>query len=79
LTHWRADKPRQQIHCAFHFRPPRLDAENPHAIILLEQRMVEAPESCDRGYLIESGKTLMPGTTNMLLADARVKQADLGL
>ena len=48
-------------------------------IILVEQRVVEALDACDRGYVIESGKILMQGAKDMLLNDSRVKQAYLGL
>ena len=48
-------------------------------IILVEQRVVEALDACDRGYVIESGRILMQGPKDMLLGDARVKQAYLGL
>ncbi len=48
-------------------------------IILVEQRVVEALDACDRGYVIESGQILLRGSKDVLLGDGRVKQAYLGL
>jgi branched-chain amino acid transport system ATP-binding protein len=48
-------------------------------VVLVEQRVVEALEACDRGYVIESGQIVLRGTKDVLLKDSRVKQAYLGL
>jgi branched-chain amino acid transport system ATP-binding protein len=48
-------------------------------ILLVEQRVAEALESCDRGYVLETGRVVMQGTHNELMADSRVKRAYLGM
>lgn len=48
-------------------------------ILLVEQRVAEALESCDRGYVLESGRVVMQGRHDDLIADPRVKRAYLGL
>jgi branched-chain amino acid transport system ATP-binding protein len=48
-------------------------------ILLVEQRVAEALESCDRGYVLETGRVVLEGTHTALMADARVKRAYLGM
>ena len=48
-------------------------------ILLVEQRAVEALEYCDRGYVLETGKIVLSGTHDALLADDRVRAAYLGM
>jgi branched-chain amino acid transport system ATP-binding protein len=48
-------------------------------VLLVEQRAVEALESCDRGYVIETGRVVLAGTQAELLSDDRVRQAYLGM
>lgn len=48
-------------------------------VLLVEQRAVEALESCDRGYVIETGRVVLQGTQEELLSDDRVRQAYLGM
>jgi branched-chain amino acid transport system ATP-binding protein len=48
-------------------------------ILLVEQRVAEALESCDRGYVLETGRVVMEGTHDSLMADDRVKAAYLGM
>ena len=48
-------------------------------ILLVEQRAVEALEYCDRGYVLETGKVVLSGTHDALLADDRVRAAYLGM
>jgi branched-chain amino acid transport system ATP-binding protein len=48
-------------------------------IVLVEQRVVEALESCDRGYVLESGRIVLTGSGAQLLEDAGVRRAYLGL
>jgi branched-chain amino acid transport system ATP-binding protein len=48
-------------------------------VLLVEQRVAEALESCDRGYVLETGRVVMQGTHNELMADSRVKRAYLGM
>jgi branched-chain amino acid transport system ATP-binding protein len=48
-------------------------------VLLVEQRVAEALESCDRGYVLESGRMVMSGTHGELMQDSRIKKAYLGL
>ena len=48
-------------------------------VLLVEQRVAEALESCDLGYVLETGRVVMQGTHETLMADQRVKTAYLGL
>ena len=47
-------------------------------ILLVEQRVVEALELCDRGYVLETGRVALAGAHDALLADPRVQRAYLG-
>jgi branched-chain amino acid transport system ATP-binding protein len=47
-------------------------------ILLVEQRVVEALELCDRGYVLETGRVTLVGERDTLLADPRVQHAYLG-
>ena len=47
-------------------------------ILLVEQRVVEALELCDRGYVLETGRVALVGDRATLLADPRVQHAYLG-
>jgi branched-chain amino acid transport system ATP-binding protein len=47
-------------------------------ILLVEQRVVEALELCDRGYVLETGRVVLAGPRDALLADPRVQRAYLG-
>jgi branched-chain amino acid transport system ATP-binding protein len=48
-------------------------------ILLVEQRVVEALELCDRGYVLETGRVTLEGAHDALLADPRVQRAYLGV
>jgi len=48
-------------------------------ILLVEQRVAEALETCDRGYVLETGRVAMEGTHQTLVADERVLRAYLGM
>ena len=48
-------------------------------ILMVEQRAVEALEYCDRGYVLETGRVVLSGTHDALLADDRVRKAYLGI
>jgi len=50
----------------------------PITILLVEQRVVEALELCDRGYVLETGRVALSGDREALLADPRVQHAYLG-
>jgi branched-chain amino acid transport system ATP-binding protein len=47
-------------------------------ILLVEQRVVEALELCDRAYVLETGRVTLAGDSATLLADPRVQRAYLG-
>jgi branched-chain amino acid transport system ATP-binding protein len=47
-------------------------------VLLVEQRVVEALELCDRGYVLETGRVVLAGSREALLADTRVQRAYLG-
>ena len=57
----------------------QIHREHGITILLVEQRVAEALESCDRGYVLETGRVVMQGTHDELMADARVKRAYLGV
>jgi branched-chain amino acid transport system ATP-binding protein len=48
------------------------------AILLVEQRVVEAVELCDRAYVLESGRIVLEGDRQRLLEDQSVLRAYLG-
>jgi branched-chain amino acid transport system ATP-binding protein len=48
-------------------------------ILLVEQRVVEALEACDHGYVLETGRVALQGPYDTLLSDARVKRAYLAI
>ena len=56
----------------------RIRRERRLTILLVEQRVVEALELCDRGYVLETGRVVLEGGREALLADARVQRAYLG-
>jgi len=53
--------------------------QNGLTILLVEQRVAEALESCDRGYVLETGRVAMEGTHQTLMSDERVRRAYLGM
>jgi branched-chain amino acid transport system ATP-binding protein len=48
-------------------------------VLLVEQRVAEALGSCDYGYVLESGRVVLEGAQDALLADEKVKRAYLGM
>jgi branched-chain amino acid transport system ATP-binding protein len=48
-------------------------------ILLVEQRVAEALESADHGYVLEAGRIVLEGTNARLRSDDRVRQAYLGM
>jgi branched-chain amino acid transport system ATP-binding protein len=48
-------------------------------VLLVEQRVAEALDSCDRGYVLESGRVIMSGTHEELSRNSDIKKAYLGL
>jgi branched-chain amino acid transport system ATP-binding protein len=49
------------------------------ATLLVEQRVVEALQSCDVGYVLEAGRVALHGSHDALLADDRLRKAYLGM
>jgi branched-chain amino acid transport system ATP-binding protein len=49
------------------------------AILLVEQRVAEAVQSCDFGYVLETGRVVLEGTHQTLLADDRIRSFYLGM
>jgi len=48
-------------------------------ILLVEQRVAEAVESCDFGYVLETGRVVLAGSHETLLADDRIRTVYLGM
>jgi branched-chain amino acid transport system ATP-binding protein len=48
-------------------------------ILLVEQRVAEALESADHGYVLEAGRVALEGDRKTLRADDRVRRAYLGM
>ena len=57
----------------------RIHREQGTSVLLVEQRVAEAIESCDRGYVLESGNVVTTGTHETLFSDKRVQQSYLGM
>ena len=56
-----------------------LHQEDKVTLLLVEQRVAEALESCDYGYVLETGRVVLEGPRRTLMADDRVRQAYLGM
>jgi branched-chain amino acid transport system ATP-binding protein len=56
-----------------------LHREDKVTLILVEQRVAEALESCDYGYVLETGRVVLEGTHRTLMADDRIRRAYLGM
>jgi branched-chain amino acid transport system ATP-binding protein len=48
-------------------------------VLMVEQRVLEALEIADRGYVIQSGRVVMSGPSGQLLNSEEVKRAYLGM
>jgi branched-chain amino acid transport system ATP-binding protein len=48
-------------------------------VLLVEQNVRHALELAHRAYVLENGRVVLEGTGHELIADARLKQAYLGL
>jgi branched-chain amino acid transport system ATP-binding protein len=48
-------------------------------ILLVEQRVAEAVEACDFGYVLETGRVVLSGSHQTLLADDRIRSVYLGM
>ena len=60
-------------------RIQQLHRQDGLTILLVEQRVAEAIEHCDFGYVLETGRVALSGTVQQLSADDRVRQAYLGM
>jgi branched-chain amino acid transport system ATP-binding protein len=47
-------------------------------VLLVEQRVAEALELCDHGYVLETGRTILQGSHDVLMSSAEVRRAYLG-
>ena len=56
-----------------------LHREDRVTLLLVEQRVAEALESCDYGYVLETGRVVLEGPHHALIADDRVRRAYLGI
>ena len=56
-----------------------LHREDRLTLVLVEQRVAEALESCDHGYVLETGRVVLEGPHHTLMADDRVRRAYLGM
>jgi branched-chain amino acid transport system ATP-binding protein len=60
-------------------RIAQIHREDGLAILLVEQRVAEALELADHGYVLETGRVVLDGPYQTLLADDRVRRSYLGL
>jgi branched-chain amino acid transport system ATP-binding protein len=60
-------------------RIEQIHREHGVTVLLVEQRVAEALESCDLGYVLETGRVVLQGSHEALMSDERVKTAYLGL
>jgi branched-chain amino acid transport system ATP-binding protein len=60
-------------------RISQIHREDGLTILLVEQRVAEALELADRGYVLETGHVAMEGSYQTLMADDRVRRAYLGM
>jgi branched-chain amino acid transport system ATP-binding protein len=56
----------------------RLHRDEGLAILIVEQRAIEAIEICARGYVLSTGEVVLRGTREALLADTGIREAYLG-
>jgi branched-chain amino acid transport system ATP-binding protein len=60
-------------------RIEEIHREDAVTTLLVEQRVVEALETCDQGYVLETGRVVLQGPRDALLSDDRVRKAYLGM
>jgi branched-chain amino acid transport system ATP-binding protein len=60
-------------------RISQVHREDGLTVLLVEQRVGEALELCDRGYVLETGRMVLEGPYETLLNDDRVRRSYLGL
>ena len=60
-------------------RVSQIHREHGLTILLVEQRVAEALELSDHGYVLETGRVVLDGSYETLMADDRVRRSYLGL
>ncbi|HET6182327.1 MAG TPA: ABC transporter ATP-binding protein [Acetobacteraceae bacterium] len=60
-------------------RIAQVHREDGLTVLLVEQRVAEALELADRSYVLETGRVVMSGTYETLLADDRIRRSYLGV
>ena len=60
-------------------RIAQIHREDGLTVLLVEQRVGEALELCDQGFVLETGRLVMQGTHQALMADDRIRRSYLGL
>ena len=60
-------------------RISQIHREDGVTILLVEQRVAEALELSDHGYVLETGRMVMDGPYETLMADDRVRRAYMGI
>jgi len=60
-------------------RISQIHREDGVTILLVEQRVAEALELSDHGYVLETGRMVLDGPNEILMADDRVRKSYLGL
>jgi branched-chain amino acid transport system ATP-binding protein len=60
-------------------RIAQIHREDGLTILLVEQRVAEALELCDRGFVLETGRMVLDGPYETLMADDRISRSYLGL
>jgi branched-chain amino acid transport system ATP-binding protein len=48
-------------------------------ILLVEQRVAEAVEACNFGYVLETGRVVLAGSHEKLIGDPRIRSVYLGI
>jgi branched-chain amino acid transport system ATP-binding protein len=60
-------------------RIEQIHRDNRVTVLLVEQRVGEALEACDYGYVLETGRLVLQGTHAQLLQNPDIKKAYLGM
>ena len=60
-------------------RIAQVHREDGLTVLLVEQRVAEALELCDQGFVLETGRLVMQGSFRTLMADDRIRESYLGL
>jgi branched-chain amino acid transport system ATP-binding protein len=60
-------------------RISELHSQDGLTILMVEQRVAEAVQSCDFGYVLETGHVVLAGPSDVLLADDRIRTVYLGM